>query len=458
MFTERSIKVKKIKTKNRLIKSAIPAPGTSKILKRLRKNEVRSMHGQLPIIWNSAKGFNVFDIKGNKYIDFTSTIFVANIGHSNTRLKKNIINTINNSLINTYAYPHKLRENYLKKLTKFCGKNFDKAYLLSSGSEAVEACIKIMRLYGLKKSKGSSIISISGNWHGRTTGSQLLSDNKEQSKWINFKSKNTYYLRFPYPWYLKKKQKTSLELLDEDLKKLSKRINFNKDVSGVILETFQGWGALFYPKKYVQKISNFCKKNKILLAFDEIQAGFARTGKKFGFEHYDVHPDIICCGKGIGGGFPLSALVGKKKYLDIPEVGTMSSTYSANPVACAAGLSVIDEINKKKLVKSSFKKGEILKAGLNKIKENYKDLIELVSYKGLIGAIIFRENKDKNVSKLLAKVCEKCMQKGLLVVFTGRESIKIGPPLIISSNALKEGLKVIDETIREVFLKKLNEN
>ena len=411
------------------------------------------MHGQLPIVWNKAKGFNIFDIKSNKFIDFTSTIFVANIGHSNPTLKKNIINTLNKNLINTYAYPNKLRDEYINKLTKFCGRGFNKAYLLSSGSEAVEACIKIMRLYGLKKSKGPVIIAVSGNWHGRTTGSQILSDNLEQSKWINFKNKYTHYLRFPYPWYLKKMKKTSLEILDEDLKKLSKKINPSKDISGIILETFQGWGALFYPKEYVKKLSEFCKKNKILFAFDEIQAGFGRTGKKFGFQHYDVVPDMICCGKGIGGGLPLSALIGKKQFLDIPEVGTMSSTYSANPIVCAAGLSVLEEINQKNLIKSSLKKGIVLNKGLLKIKSNYENLIQLVSSKGLIGAIIFKENKNINISKLVAKVCEKCMQKGLLVVYTGRESIKIGPPLVISTNALKEGLDIINEAIREVFIK-----
>lgn len=449
MFSTIPVKVKKIKTKNICIKTAIPAPGTQKILNTLKKNEVRSMHGQLPIIWDKAKDFNVFDIKGNQYIDFTSTIFVANIGHSNPRLKKYVINTIKGNLINTYAYPSKIRDQYLNKLLKFSGNYFNKAYLLSSGSEAIEACIKIIRLNAIKKSKGFGIITVSGNWHGRTTGSQLLSDNKNQSEWIKYNNKQIYHLRFPYPWILKKAGKTSIEILDEDLNNLSKKINIGKEISGVILETFQGWGALFYPKAYVKKLSLFCKKYNILLAFDEIQAGFGRTGKKFGFEHYGVRPDMICCGKGIGGGIPLSALIGKKKYLDIPKIGSMSSTHSANPVACAAGIAVIDEIIKKKLVQQSNEKGKVLNRGLIDLKFKYKDIIELTSCKGLIAAIIFKKKKD--INKLVAKVCEKCMQKGLLVVYTGRESIKLGPPLIISNSALKESLGIIEDAIHEVF-------
>ncbi len=449
MFNTKPIKVDKIRTKNRFINTSIPAPGTKKILSSLKKNEVRSMHGQLPIVWKKAKNFNVYDIKNNKFIDFTSTIFVANIGHSNTTLKKKIFNTINTDLINTYAYPSKIREEYLKKLINFSKNGFEKGYLLSSGSEALEACIKIIRLYSINQNKGFGIITISGNWHGRTTGSQLLSDNRNQSSWIKYNNKEIYHLRFPYPWLLKKLKKTSLEILNEDLNKLSKKIKFSKDISGIILETFQGWGALFYPKEYVKKLSSFCKKYKIILAFDEIQAGFGRTGKKFGFEHYNVKPDMICCGKAIGGGIPISALIGKKKYLDIPKVGTMSSTHSANPIACAAGIAVIEEMKKKNLISESRRKGKLLNKELLLLKKKYNHLIEYVPCKGLLGAIIFK----KNLIKYIGKVCERCMQKGLLVVYTGRESIKLGPPLTITDDAIKEAALIINDSIKEVFSK-----
>ena len=228
IFSTKPIKVTKIKTKNRYIGTKIPAVGTSKILMSLKKNEARSMHGQLPIVWNKAKNFNVYDIKNNKFIDFTSTIFVANIGHSNVELKKKIIKTTNNNLINTYAYPSIVRNEYLKKLINFSKNGFEKAYLLSSGSEALEACIKVIRLYSLNQKKGFGIMTVSGNWHGRTTGSQLLSDNKDQSNWIKYKKKEVYHLRFPYPWLMKKLKKNSIEILNEDLKNLSKKLIFIK--------------------------------------------------------------------------------------------------------------------------------------------------------------------------------------------------------------------------------------
>ena len=115
-----------------------------------------------------------------------------------------------------------------------------------------------------------------------------------------------------------------------------------------MIETFQGWGALFYPKGYIQKLSKICKKNDILISFDEIQAGFSRTGKNFGFQHYGIIPDLVCCGKGMGGGVPLSGVIGKKEILDLPDVGNMSSTNSANPISCSAGLAVFRRDRKKK--------------------------------------------------------------------------------------------------------------
>ena len=125
----------------------------------------------------------------------------------------------------------------------------------------------------------------------------------------------------------------------------------------MILETFQGWGAVFYPKDFVKAAEKFCKDNDIVLTFDEMQAGFARTGKAFGFQHYDVVPDLICCGKGMGNGYPLSGVIGRKDIMDLPEVGNMSSTHSANPMACAVGLAVIEEVESSNLIKESNRKG-----------------------------------------------------------------------------------------------------
>ena len=409
--------VKYIKTKNRLIQTKIPAPGTKNLLDRLNFVESRSMHGQLPIVWRKAEGFNIYDISDNCWIDFTSTIFVANVGHSNKRVAESIKKTLNNPLLSCYAYTNPIRAEYLEKLIDFAGKPFEKAFLLSAGTEATEAALKLMRMNGKKNNKQRlGIIAIENNWHGRTLGAQMMSSNQSQRDWIGYQDEDIHHIPFPYPWELK--DQSGSDFLISGLKKIEdKGIDLKNDICGFMLETFQGWGAIFYPKDFVKEIEKICNSNNILLTFDEMQSGFGRTGKKFGYEHYDVTPDLICTGKGMGGGVPLSGVIGKAKIMDLPDIGNMSSTHSANPLVCAAGLAVINEIEDKNLIESTRKKGQILIDGLQNLKIKYPDRIQYVFGKGLIAAILFKEqNSSLPDGYFASRVAEKCMQKGLLVV------------------------------------------
>jgi 4-aminobutyrate aminotransferase-like enzyme len=410
------------------------------------------MHGQIPIAWDKAKNFNIFDIAGNKFIDFTSTIFVANIGHSNSRLIKYIKLALSKNFLHSYAYINKIREKYIKKLILFAGKNFQKAFLMSAGTEATEAALKLMRMHGQKQGKRKlGIICFEGNWHGRTMGAQMMSGNIKQKEWIGYHDPNIFHLPFPYPWVLK--DSNPEKFLIDSLKKLQKRVNLKRDICGVMIETFQGWGAIYYPKKYIKLLYKICKKNNILISFDEMQSGFARTGYKFGYEYYGIKPDLLCCGKGMGGGIPISGVIGKKYIMDLPEVGNMSSTHSANPLACYAGLAVLEEINNKNLLQNTKDKEKILFKKLNKIKDKFPKDILYVQGKGLIAALIFNINSKNNIKKILKSIVEKCLKNGLLVVYTGRESIKIGPPLTITKSALIEGINVLDNAIAEELRK-----
>jgi 4-aminobutyrate aminotransferase-like enzyme len=443
-FSRTPIKVELISTENRYINTSIPAPGTNELLEKLDKLESRSMHGQLPIIWHKAQGHNVYDHLGNKWIDFTSMIFVANVGHGNQNIIKKVQAVLDLPMLGCYAYPNEIRANYLKKLIDFAGPNFQKAFLLSAGTEATEAAFKLMKMHGQKTGKKRNVvIAVSGNWHGRTLGAQMLSDNVAQKSWITHDYSDIKHIAFPYPWEIS--EENSEEFLLANLTKLSENgISLQDDVCGFMLETFQGWAAVFYPDKFVKKIREICDKNGILLAFDEMQSGFGRTGKNFGYEHYGVKADLICCGKGMGGGFPISGVIGKAEVMDLPDIGNMSSTHSGNPVVCAAGIAVLEDIENYQLVKASADKGLILHSKLHKLKQDFPKFISGIYGKGLIASIIFhKEIKGKNGSTTVSKIAEKCMQKGLLVVHTGRESIKIGPPLTITEEALVEGIDVI---------------
>ena len=454
IFPRDPIKVPFIKTDNRSISTSIPAPGTKLILEQLDSLESRSMHGQLPIVWDSADDFNIYDIAGNKFIDFTSAIFFANVGHSNNKIKDAINSMLEKPILGCYAYANEIRARYLKKLLDFCGPNFEKAFLLSAGTESTEAALKLMRMSGQSKQKRRlGIISFENNWHGRTLGAQMMSGNLSQKEWVGYSDKDIHHLAFPYPWELGNESGSSFFSRHVN-SFLESGIDPKLDICGMILETFQGWGAVFYPKDFVEAAKKFCIEHDIILTFDEMQSGFARTGKAFGYEHYGVDPDLICCGKGMGNGYPLSGVIGKADIMDLPDVGNMSSTHSANPMACAVGLAVIEEIESRSLINESLRKGELLKSKLNELKTASDGRISYILGKGLIAAIIFEDPDSGNPDALIAsQISQKCYEKGLLVVHTGRESIKLGPPLTISDSALIEGIEIINDSFKEVLQK-----
>jgi 4-aminobutyrate aminotransferase-like enzyme len=306
-------------------------------------------------------------------------------------------------------------------------------------------------MYGQKiGKKRPGIVTLNGNWHGRTMGAQMMTSNPEQKAWIGYEDPNIHHIDFPYPWLVSEEQ--GEEFFYKQLESLKLRgLNLETDIAGFMLETFQGWGALFCPKSFVKAIRQFTEENSILLAFDEMQAGFARTGKKFGFEHYEVTPDLFACGKGMGGGVSLSGVIGRSEIMDLPEVGNMSSTHSANPLVCAAGLAVLEEIESKNIVVETARKGKILKNSLKDLKTKFPEVINNFYGEGLIASVIFNDLNNLSKSELASQISEKCMQKGLLVVHTGRESIKLGPPLTITDDALLEAMSVFEEVVLEVI-------
>lgn len=449
--------VPKIKTKFRNIITKIPVPESLHVFEDLDKYESRSMHGQLPVVWDKAEGFQVWDKFGNCWIDFTSTIFVTNVGHSNKMIKDSIQKMLDKNLLHSYTFATEIRAQYLRKLIEFTPKQFEKAFLLSAGTEATECAIKLIRLYGKKVDKRKpGIISFEESMHGRTMGAQMISGTPEKREWIGYEDPNIYRMPFPYPWLMVDKVGKEISGKDKfktDIEQLRLQgVDFKKDICGFILESYIGWGAVFYPIDYVQALAEFAKENDILLTFDEIQGGFGRTGKLFVYQHYGVEPDIICCGKGISSSLPLSAVLGRKSIMDLPAFGSMSSTHSANPLCCAVGLANIKALEEENLIDESFRKGNILHSRLEEIRNKYPKCISYILGKGLLAGVLFVDVKtNKPDASFATRVCEKAMQKGLLLVYTGRESIKIGPPLTIPDDALNEGLDVFEECIEEVI-------
>lgn len=440
-----------IQTAYRTIRTPIPHPEMASIMQRLGSVESRSMHGQLPVLWDRAQGCTVFDPWGNRWIDFTSTIFVANSGHGNEHIIDAVTATAQKPLLHAYNYATQERLRYLEKLIDATPANMEKAFLVSAGTEAVEVALKLMRMEAQRLGKRRSIvISFEGNWHGRTMGAQHLSSNTAQRAWIGHEDPNVLRLPFPYPWVAEADEDPVNFLRAHLYSALAEaEATMADDVAGFFLETYQGWGAVFYPPAFVQEIERIARNGNALLVFDEMQAGFARTGTLFGYEHYGVTPDLICCGKGASSSLPLAFVLGRGDLLDLPEVGSMSSTHSANPISCAAGLANLEQILDNDLVGRARELGERFHRALGIIASSAGS-IRCIEGKGMVAALIFDDFGEKSSAEVATEISEECMRRGLLVVHTGRESIKLAPPITIPVEALDEGLEVLAQVIKDI--------
>ena len=229
-----------------------------------------------------------------------------------------------------------------------------------------------------------------------------------------------------------------------------RELNPKTDLCGFLLETFQGWGAVLYPQEFVQEVEIFARENDILLAFDEMQSGFGRLGTLFGYMQYGVEPDILCCGKGASSGLPLSIVMARREIMDLPPIGSMSSTHSANPLACAAGLANLQALIQDGLIENSRVLGESFHTRLNEIRSEFPGYIRYVLGRGLLAALHFVDRNGNALVEIANTVCQEAMRLGLLVVHTGRETIKLAPPLCINEDAMNEGLNVLRDSIKAV--------
>ena len=430
-FSHIPVDTPKIKTKNRTIKTKIPSPETVSILEDCMTYEPASMNDQLPVAWDKAYDFNVYDKSGNKWIDFTSSIFVTNVGHSNKDVQKAILKTCKKQLLNSYYYPTKERNKLSKLIIQNSPKNLDKVLFLSTGSESVEAAIKMSLLYtGRKK-----ILSFDQGFHGKTMGSSMACG--KGNDWVPVKS-FVKHLPFPNEWGIKSSPENFFKQSVKNLKP--------NEYAAFIIEPYQGWSASFLPTEYAQKLESWCKSNGILLIVDEIQSGFGRTGKFFAFEHFKISPDIITCAKGISSSLPLSCVISKSSIVDTSS--SFNSTHGSNPAAVAASTASINYLIKNKLVEQSKNKGDLMLKFLKEWQKEQPHLIKRISCRGLL-ASVFINSPDGNDSDFVDKIIETAMRKGLLSVRTMSGTLKIGPPLTITKSALIEGLEILKESLEE---------
>jgi 4-aminobutyrate aminotransferase-like enzyme len=450
-FPLEPVEVRPVETKYRKISGRIPTEETIEQLKKLRKFEARSMRGQPPVIWDRAEGFNVYDSFGNKWLDFSSGVLIANAGHGHPEIVKAIVEQASKPLLTTYCFPNQPRIELVRKLIELAPKGLNKVFLLSTGSEGTECALKLMRTHGRKigGDAKSVIVGFEDAFHGRTMGSQQMGALGNGRAWIKNLDPEIVHVPFPDGF---RNEDTSFELFEKSLAKLDIA---PKNVAGVISETYQGCGPNFMPKQYAKRLRQWCDDYNVLLCFDEVQAGFGRCGKMWGFELYDIVPDLFCIGKGFSSSLPISGVIGREDVMELYGPNEMTSTHSANPVCCAAALANIKVIKQEKLIQNAAEVGKTLKSELTSIKKEFSDVIGFAPAEGLVGGLLMIKPGTKEPDYELAwNVVNLCFRKGLLMfapVGIGGGCVKITPPLCVTKGAVAEGCGVIRQAIKEAL-------
>jgi 4-aminobutyrate aminotransferase-like enzyme len=446
------VEVAKVATKYRTIKTKIPVPESLPIFESLEQSEPRSMMGQPPIVWEKAEDFIISDPWGNRWIDWSSGVLITNAGHGRQEIRAALRKAIDQGLLASYVFVHERRARLAQMLRELSpDPQKYRVFLMSTGSEATENCIKLAKTYGRQKYGPTKKYFVSFNYafHGRTMGAQLAGGLEQQKQWMV--DRDVSFVQVPFPDGYKNVD-TSFDLF---LKTLRGKDVTPWHVAGVMTETYQGGGPDFFPVRYAQKLEAFCREHDIVMCYDEVQAGFGRTGRMFGYEHYGVRPDLIACGKGISSSLPISAVIGRKDIMDLYPPGSMTSTHSGSPLPVAAAIANLEIIQKEHLVERAAGLGEILMPELHRIQLKHAQVLGCVQGKGLVAGIQVVKPGTKTPDPDLAlKINVACLQKGLLMfapVGAAGECIKIAPPLTIVEDALRESIQVLEEAVDEVL-------
>ena len=374
------------------------------------------------IAFKKGKGSFLYATNGKKYLDFVQGIAVNSLGHSNPYLIKSMYKQAKKiwHVSNAFIIPE--GEMLAKRLTK---KTFaDSVIFQNSGAEATEASIKVARryFYSIGQIKKNRILCIKNSFHGRTIAAINASGSKKMQEGFGPKIDGFDHFKFG------------------DHKSLKKAIN--SKTAAIMVETVMGEGGIkVIPDWCLRELRKICNKKKILLILDEVQCGIGRTGKFFAFEHAKIKPDIVLIAKGIGGGFPLGAVLMTKKVASGMTPGTHGTTNGGNPLAMSVGNAVLDQIFKKGFLKNVQKISKYFHNELNKIKINYPKLIKEVRGMGLlIGLQLFNDP---------TKFIKKLQDNKLLTIRSGENTIRILPPLNVKKSEIDIAIKIIKKVCEE---------
>ncbi len=382
---------------------------------------ILNTYNRKKVAFTKGKGSFLYGTNGKKYLDFVQGIAVNCLGHANNYL----INSISKQskklwhVSNAFIIPE--QERLAKRLKQ---KTFaDYIFFQNSGAEATEAAIKFARRYFYSKGQASKnrILCINNSFHGRTLATIFASNSKKATEGFGPKVDGFDHFNFG------------------DHKSLEKSITSR--TAAIMVETIMGEGGIkVIPDYCLVGLRKLCNKKKILLILDEVQCGIGRSGKFFAFEHAKIKPDIVPIAKGIGGGFPIGAVLVNKKVASGMKPGTHGSTFGGNPLAMSAGNAVMDVMFKKGFLSSVTKNGNHFLKGLHRLKEKYPKIIKEVRGKGLLIGLCLHRDQTKFIQKL--------MDNKLLTIRAAENVVRLLPPLNVTKQEINLGLKILDKVCK----------
>ncbi len=386
----------------------------------MQENCLMNTYGRFDVVFEKGLGSKLYDTEGNEYIDFVSGVAVNCLGHSHPSIVK-AIEEQSKKLMHISNYYYNTTHTLLaEKLIK--NSDHESVFFCNSGAEAVEGSLKLARKYGSLNGKKNTIIYMDNSFHGRTIGA--LSVTGQEKYQDPFK---------PLFGGVKKIAFNDIEAL----------INaFTDDVCGVIVEPIQGEGGIISIEiDFLKELRALCDKNNALLIFDEVQCGIGRLGTLFAYEKFGVIPDVIALAKGLGGGFPIGAIVANEKASKVLVPGDHGSTFGGNPLACAVSLAVLNELIDGQVIASVYEKSKFLVEKLMTLKSKYPVIKDIKGMGLLIGVQFNIDAKE---------IMKKCFEKRLLLISAGPNVIRFLPPLNVTIEELNAALKVFDSVLEEI--------
>jgi 4-aminobutyrate aminotransferase/(S)-3-amino-2-methylpropionate transaminase len=401
-----------------------------------------------PLIADHAKGAEIWDVAGRRYIDFAGGIGVLNVGHGHPKVMEAVhaqVDRVTHTSFQVVMY-----ESYLRLAERLCalapGEGPKKAIFFSTGAEAVENAVKIARAHTGRP----GVISFHGGFHGRTLLALSLTGSVVPYK-QNFGPYATEVYQVPFPYEYRG---WSTEKALASLNELFESAIAPQRVAAIIIEPVLGEGGFVpAPKAFLQELRAITEKHGILLIADEIQTGFGRTGKFFAIEHSGVSPDLVTVAKSLAAGFPLSGVVGRAEVMDAPGPGGLGGTYGGNPVACAAGLAVLDVMRDEKLPERAARIGSIVEERMRTWAAEHTLVGDVRVMGAMAGMELVRDRKTKTPADTeTAQILALAREKGLILLRAGihHNVIRTLMPLVITDDQLNDGLDIIGTALAEV--------